>query len=411
MRICVLSSEPRHNACARLRLADILPHIGKPVDLDWFNIELALVDIDRVCAAIGEADVIIIQRSFPRQETMALLEDMIITASKPLIYETDDLLTALPDSHPEAAVYARHTPIITALMVNCDIVVVSTPALQKTYLELYDDVAVFPNTLDRSLWYMPFVERRTNNDTGRPIRIGFCGSHTHLPDLQAIEPALLRVVERFGDRVNLCFVGCVTEPLKRLPGTSFSGNFVHYADYPRLIRSLDLDIGLAPLCDTNFNSHKSHVKYLEYAACGIPGIYSQLTAYANTVVHRQTGLLVPQDSDAWYEAIATFIEDRELANRIASNAYQDVWSRFAADMAASEWNGILERADLRFHMRSSSHSRTRRQLALAMWRQMRTYEHKLASNNTTRHDDTSQMPNVHTAWRRIFNQLFGKTVN
>ncbi|MFW6311524.1 MAG: hypothetical protein ACOC1K_04740 [Nanoarchaeota archaeon] len=47
------------------------------------------------------------------------------------------------------------------------------------------------------------------------------------------------------------------------------------------MKSLNIDIGLAPLLDHDFNNSKSNIKALEYTAAGIPGIYSKMKPYEN----------------------------------------------------------------------------------------------------------------------------------
>ena len=51
------------------------------------------------------------------------------------------------------------------------------------------------------------------------------------------------------------------------------------------------DVAVAPLHDTAFNRCKSDLKFLEYAALGLPGIYSDVVPYKHAVRHEETGLL------------------------------------------------------------------------------------------------------------------------
>ena len=56
---------------------------------------------------------------------------------------------------------------------------------------------------------------------------------------------------------------------------------MQYFDYIRLLKNLNIDIGIALLQDNNFNKCKSNIKALEYTALDIPGIYSNITPYSN----------------------------------------------------------------------------------------------------------------------------------
>ena len=50
-------------------------------------------------------------------------------------------------------------------------------------------------------------------------------------------------------------------------------------EYPQYVKNLDVDFGIAPLEDNVFNACKSNIKMLEYTACGIPGVYSNVEPY------------------------------------------------------------------------------------------------------------------------------------
>jgi tetratricopeptide (TPR) repeat protein len=81
-----------------------------------------------------------------------------------------------------------------------------------------------------------------------------------------------------------------------------------------------LDIGVAPLLPTDFNRCRSDVKFLEYAAHGVAGIYADLECYRDSVIHGQTGFLYKTDQELlqYLDALAG---DAELRQRIREQAY------------------------------------------------------------------------------------------
>src|SRR5262249_58233502 len=61
------------------------------------------------------------------------------------------------------------------------------------------------------------------------------------------------------------------------------------AEYLSFLRGLD--VGLAPLLPSDFNRARSDLKYLEYAAHGVAGVYADLEPFRGSVRDGETGLL------------------------------------------------------------------------------------------------------------------------
>ena len=101
-----------------------------------------------------------------------------------------------------------------------------------------------------------------------------------------------------------------------------TGSHVAYPDFVPWLRgqSRAWDIAVAPLQDTPFNHHKSDLKYLEYSALGLPGIFSDVTPYSDSVRHDDTGLLCANTTEAWCAAIVRLAQDAALRERLATAA-------------------------------------------------------------------------------------------
>ncbi|MBL1377774.1 glycosyltransferase family 1 protein [Zobellella sp. CGMCC 1.18722] len=62
-------------------------------------------------------------------------------------------------------------------------------------------------------------------------------------------------------------------------------------------------IGLAPLLAGPFNAARSCTKFFDITRAGAVGIYADHPVYRPVVRHRQNGLLLPMDQQAWVDAI------------------------------------------------------------------------------------------------------------
>ncbi len=138
-----------------------------------------------------------------------------------------------------------------------------------------------------------FVRRRLT-----PSLPGYMGTMTHREDLEMIREPFLRARERLlrdcGIRLILQLIGGIGED-KSTPWYERLEVPKGHAPYPRFVRWLRRtaawDFGLAPLVAHPFNEAKSALKFLEYAALGVPGIFSRVGEYPQVIEDRRTGLL------------------------------------------------------------------------------------------------------------------------
>jgi glycosyltransferase involved in cell wall biosynthesis len=203
-------------------------------------------------------------------------------------------------------------------------------------LEFNAAVEVVPNALDEGLWFRGRrsgeLHPRTSADrlvseAGRDvIRILYYGTRTHEGDLDLVRPALERFENEFPGRVQLTVAGGVPRSSEATWFTRLdipSGS-THYPSFVKWIREIapDFDFAIAPLVDDPFNRSKSDLKYLEYAALGLPGIYSDVAAYGS-VESGITGLVARDESD-WLEAFGQIVGDSALRGELRRNAFDYV---------------------------------------------------------------------------------------
>lgn len=96
---------------------------------------------------------------------------------------------------------------------------------------------------------------------------------SHDGDLEMIAD----VVRELAGEVDWVFFGMCPERLRPYVREFHPG--VDFHAYPRALALLGLDLALAPLEDNAFNRCKSHLRLLEYGACGYPVVCSDLEPY------------------------------------------------------------------------------------------------------------------------------------
>lgn len=330
-KVAVLSLDQPQNACALIRL--LLPLSACGYEVVWaasVNGAQCTTDFD----AIDSADLIVVQRFYPRLGTLDYLE-RILSAGKPVIYELDDLIADVPDDNHLKPWIKETADLLPTLLPRFSAITVSAEALAVLCRAYNPNVYVLPNLIDEQLW-----QASASPVVDRPVVIGFAGTATHRADLQALEPALFRIADKYGDSVAFRFMGDYTPACKELPGFSYIPFTESYRDYAAQLPLAGFDIAIVPLQDNPFNRAKSNIKWLEYSACGIAGVYADLSPYNNCIKHGETGLLAGNEPEQWFRAISLLIENSALRQRLATNARHEVLTNYNLRSAAQYWGQV-----------------------------------------------------------------------
>lgn len=270
-----------------------------------------------------EADIYVLQ-SCVDKEGIALLYMYQQEFGKKIVVDCDDGLV-LDESNPFKADHDAFnaTAIIQRTLEIADLVTTTTPYLSHRLKKINPNVQVFPNYLDLELWEKPKLPSIPDR-----IRIGWAGSVTHLEDLQMIVEPLKQIKQTY-PQVELIFCGDprIRELFGDVPVEVMLG--VPAEVWPTKLAGLRLDIGLAPLRDTEFNRCKSNIKWLEYAINKIPGVYSP-TVYNFPGFDGRLGQIA-ESPDQWYRILENYILYPTLREDIASRAY--AWVRRQYDLS------------------------------------------------------------------------------
>lgn len=291
---------------------------------------------------IADADLIIFVRSY-KHFTYKYLK-LAHWLKKRTVYSIDDHYAALPKDSSFGMSFhqGRHERDYVNFLKRAHIVRVASKYFRNHIRADYrnKDVVYFPGCVDFSL-FKGLKKRQTNDDH---IVIGYAGN-SKAAAFRPVLPALKRILNEYAGKVRLEFWGYVPEQLAQSKFVTFNDQ---KQPYQRFIQNMFLnrwDIGIAPLSNTLFDCCKTNNKYREYAACGIPGVYSDSPAYADSVLHQRTGYLVPHTENGWYEGLKNMIERPGLREKIRTRAYLHAKKRYSVEACADAWyHNVLLRA-------------------------------------------------------------------
>lgn len=160
----------------------------------------------------------------------------------------------------------------------------------------------------------------TPREADRPVQIGFAGSLDRVDDIEHIlKEALLRIKKEYGDRVSFSFFGAIPSFADALDAMTipFCEN---YEAYLQKLSTLGWDIGLAPMPDTAFHGCKHYIKFIEYSAACIVGIYSDTGPYLRLKKWPDCALLCENTAESWYQAIKQLLDDPKKREKMRKEA-------------------------------------------------------------------------------------------
>jgi glycosyltransferase involved in cell wall biosynthesis len=268
-----------------------------------------------------------------------------------LVFDTERvhlLVDSLNLDQYDEAIWNDHFASIArigATLRLCDTVVTTNDYLASCVRDYAPQMrtAIMPNYLNREQqqFSQHLYRAKQNCDWARDgrIHIGyFSGSPTHVRDFAVAAPAICRLLES-NPRVMLRVVGFL-ELDRELMRYRDRIEFHPLQDFINLQRLIaEVEINIAPLQDNTFTNCKSELKFFEAAICGTLTLATPTFTFRNSIVHGQTGFLVPSwDWDmALQEAIA-IVENKPRYDAIAAaaSAYAKAaygWDRHAGTIA------------------------------------------------------------------------------
>ncbi|MHB8170356.1 MAG: glycosyltransferase [Thermincolia bacterium] len=260
---------------------------------------------------------------------------------KGFIYDLDDNFLAIDESdHPPGGHYNRLVvkQVVAQLIKGANLIRAGSSQLAQALVSLNGRVEFRRNSVDLAL--INSLGPRPQGPA--PLVVGYSGT-AKATDFQPIIPALMRLLNEYPSAMRLDFMGYVPVELVGHPAVSFVPYDFDYRQYLRTWWSRGWHIGLAPLRDSRFNCCKTDIKFREYGALGVVGIYSDLPNYREVIQEGISGLLVPNDPHHWYVAIKRLLDDPALRQRIVHHARHAVEQQHSVEKVALEWLEVFSR--------------------------------------------------------------------
>nr|WP_287838101.1 glycosyltransferase [Halomonas sp.] len=236
----------------------------------------------------------------------------------------DDIAAAAVDATLPSAYRKRMAGVASLqprLLALADEVVACSDQLASYFTPRHAKVSVLTPPLLAPLPGQEHLSVTASSET--PWQIGFHGTRAHLQDLLHIAPALEALQQQRDDTELEIMLGQhIPKRLAALPRVKAPAPLPWQA-FQQYQRQRRIHIGLAPLLATPFNRGKSFIKFLDIAAMGGVGIYSNRYPYTEVVRHGENGLLAGDSPDEWHTAMQQLLNHPEATVKMAKQAAMD----------------------------------------------------------------------------------------
>jgi glycosyltransferase involved in cell wall biosynthesis len=297
--------------------ASLIPNYEKPIKYLWQGAKI----VNRIPGIIGsfQGDVTWLLRGMlPYRFT---LEDCL---KKPLVFDVDDAIWLINHSNysSDSSVGIRTAQSIIKIAKQADIVIAGNNYLAQWFKPHNPNTIVISTAVNTQRYY----PKTLSSQNSKPFTIGWIGSD--LRNLLSAETLVKRFMNNFIDS-ELLVIASQTPLLKNLPSNRV--RYIPWSPEVELEAIQQMDVGLMPLADNEYNKGKCSFKMLQYMACGIPVVVSSVGMNLEVLALGKVGIGAEKELD-WYDALAMLYKNRELGKSYGIQGRKIVEQHFSQNV-------------------------------------------------------------------------------
>jgi glycosyltransferase involved in cell wall biosynthesis len=199
-------------------------------------------------------------------------------------------------------------------------VIAGNASLSEKARTVQPNVVVVPTTVDTSVHY-PKPELRNKT----PLTIGWSGSISTIKHFETLLPILIRIKERYKERVKFKILG-----QKHYRSEKLDIDVVEWSESNEVNELNTFDIGIMPLPNDEWVNGKCGLKGLTYMACGVCTVMEQVGVNTKIVRHGSNGFLAENEYE-WFNLLCELIENKSLRNEMGMAGRETVIKNYSVE--------------------------------------------------------------------------------
>lgn len=182
------------------------------------------------------------------------------------------------------------------------------------------EVRYIPNCTDFGLY--PDVEVKDPHK-GEEFRIGYCGGMSHNSDVEMIKQKMIIYLKK-NPNSKLYLIGHGFETFDEVKDQVIKCDWMPFEANPFRMKTLDLDVMIAPLEDNVFNMRKDPLKLWDSGGLQVPLIASNVPPFSDVIEDGVNGFLFDTPKDM-VKLFYKLEKNRELGKKIGKQAREYVF--------------------------------------------------------------------------------------
>jgi len=230
------------------------------------------------------------------------------------------------------AIFIRY-PLKTWLLTKFASKVVVGSHFLKEYAEnLNKKTEIIPTSVDIEI-YTPATDPKNQKEE---FIIGWVGGGTHRENLSFLQEVFRE--SHIKNKIRFVLLGPDNDPanycelFRGIDNLNFS--YIDQINWKKTRKEIvpliqRFDLGVMPLKDTPWNRGKCAFKAIEYMACGVPALASDIGENRHLIEHQKNGFIVNNDISKWSKRLTSIVEKKNQLEEVGKGARERVEKNYS----------------------------------------------------------------------------------
>jgi len=304
---------------SRVRVLNLLPYL-KDLELKVVPYPQKIWERFKLFKKLKNFDLVFLQKKMP-----SVFESFILRkCSKRLIFDFDDSIYVKHNGTNSFTRKARFESIVK----RSDLVIAGNRILAEEARKYNQNVDILPSAVKVS--NIPLKNYAIKNER---LIIGWIGTAINLPHLKIVEPVLKKLSEEFPLELRI-----VSSNSIEMEGINIT--FIPWSLETQEEEISRFDVGVMPLPDNIYTRGKCGYKALQYMACCVPPVVSDVGVNSDIVRHELDGFVAKDEKD-FYHYLKLLLKDEILRKEMGLNARKRAEENYSIEVISKRLLELL----------------------------------------------------------------------